>query len=78
MKSLEGRPIWMVIASADGASTPEELHSNGRPILLAQAGIHSGEIDGKDAGLMLLRDLADTGDQSSAFSRVPAFSSSRF
>ena len=62
-KSLEGRPIWMVIASANGASTPEELHANGLPVLLAQAGIHSGEIDGKDAGLMLLRDLAGAGDQ---------------
>jgi len=62
-KSLEGRPIWMVVASANGASTPEELHANGLPVLLAQAGIHSGEIDGKDAGLMLLRDLAGAGDQ---------------
>ena len=26
--------------------------------MLAQAGIHAGEIDGKDAGLMLLRDIA--------------------
>ena len=25
---------------------------------MAQAGIHSGEIDGKDAGMMLLRDIA--------------------
>lgn len=29
-----------------------------RPLLMVQAGIHSGEIDGKDAGLMLLRDIA--------------------
>jgi murein tripeptide amidase MpaA len=56
-ESLEGRPIWMVIASAEGATSPEELHASGRPILLAHAGIHSGEIDGKDAGLMFLRDL---------------------
>jgi hypothetical protein len=47
----------MVIASRDGAATPEELHASGRPVLLAQGGIHSGEIDGKDAGMMLLRDL---------------------
>ena len=26
--------------------------------MLAQAGIHPGEIDGKDAGMMLLRDIA--------------------
>ncbi len=55
--SPEGRPIQMVIASRQGAATPEELHAAGRPVLLAQAGIHSGEIDGKDAGMMLLRDL---------------------
>lgn len=28
-----------------------------KPVLLAQAGIHAGEIDGKDAGMMLLRDI---------------------
>ena len=55
-KSLEGREIWMVVASTDGAS-PEALRASGKPILLAHGGIHSGEIDGKDAGLMLLRDL---------------------
>jgi len=56
-KSAEGRDIWMVIASREGATTPKELRENGRPILLAHAGIHSGEIDGKDAGMMLLRDM---------------------
>ena len=56
-RSHEGREIPMVIASREGAATPEELHATGRPVLLAQGGIHSGEIDGKDAGMMLLRDL---------------------
>ena len=56
-RSAEGRDIWMVIASREGAATPEGLRRNGRPILLAHAGIHSGEIDGKDAGMMLLRDM---------------------
>jgi murein tripeptide amidase MpaA len=55
--SGEGRDLWLVVASAEGATTPEELRKNGRPTVLAQAGIHAGEIDGKDAGLMLLRDL---------------------
>ncbi len=57
-RSWEGRSVWVVVASADGASTPEELQESQKPVLLAQAGIHSGEIDGKDAGLMLLRDLS--------------------
>lgn len=63
--SPEGREIRLVIASAEGASTPEELAANGRPTLFAQAGIHSGEIDGKDAGMMLLRDLTVGGSQGS-------------
>ena len=56
-ESWEGRTIWLVVASSEGAASPEEVTASGKPILLAQAGIHSGEIDGKDAGLMLLRDL---------------------
>lgn len=56
-ESAEGRAIRMVIASANGADTVSKLKANGKPTLLAHAGIHSGEIDGKDAGLMLLRDL---------------------
>ena len=68
-ESWEGRTLWMVIASADGASTPAQLHAASKPILFAQAGIHSGEIDGKDAGLMLLRDLA-MGKLSSILDRV--------
>lgn len=55
--SLEQRNIMMVIASAEGARTPTELVESGKPTLLVHSGIHPGEIDGKDAGLMLLRDL---------------------
>ena len=51
--SPEGRPIYAVIASRDGA----ELDPS-KPLLVAQAGIHPGEIYGKDAGMMLLRDIA--------------------
>lgn len=51
--SPEGRPIFAVIASKDG----DRLDPN-KPLLLVQAGIHPGEIDGKDAGMMLLRDMA--------------------
>ena len=56
-KSPEGRDIWMVVAAEEKQFTPEALRKNGKPTILAQAGIHPGEIDGKDAGLMLLRDM---------------------
>ena len=57
--SPEGRPIYAVIASKDGATLDPS-----KPVLLAQAGIHPGEIDGKDAGMMLLRDMAFYGKDS--------------
>ncbi|WP_373290761.1 M14 family metallopeptidase [Shewanella gelidii] len=55
--SPQGRDIWMIIASQEGANSPETLSQNNKPTILVQAGIHSGEIDGKDAGMMLLRDI---------------------
>nr|WP_285406113.1 M14 family metallopeptidase [Luteibacter sp. ME-Dv--P-043b] len=54
----QGRPMTVVIAATDGDLTPERARAAGKPIVLVQAGIHPGEIEGKDAGLMLLRDFA--------------------
>ena len=69
-KSPEGRDIWMVVVSADGAATPDALKRNGKPTLLAQAGIHAGEIDGKDAGMMFLRDLTVGGSKRGLLDRA--------
>ncbi|HEY3430743.1 MAG TPA: M14 family metallopeptidase, partial [Cyclobacteriaceae bacterium] len=57
-KSLQGRDIVMIIASKENAFDAQSLRSSSKPLLFAQAGIHAGEIDGKDAGMMLLRDIA--------------------
>ncbi len=57
-KSVEGRDIYMIIASTEKSITSASLKKSTKPLLLVQAGIHSGEIDGKDAGMMLLRDIA--------------------
>jgi len=54
-RTAQGRELWLVIAAEGGRFDPA------KPTLLAQAGIHAGEIDGKDAGLMLLRDIAFRG-----------------
>lgn len=56
-RTAQGRDLYVVVASKEGAETGAVLTQNKRPTLLAQAGIHSGEIDGKDAGMMLLRDI---------------------
>ena len=59
-KSGEGRDIPMLIAARDGAFSPKWAKKTGRAIVFIQAGIHAGEIDGKDAGFALLRDIAIT------------------
>jgi hypothetical protein len=59
--SPQGRPMAVVIANSNGVFTPDDARAAKLPIVLVQAGIHPGEIEGKDAGLMLLRDFAITG-----------------
>lgn len=56
--SEQGRLIQLVIVSKDQDFSAEELSTSKKPLILIQAGIHAGEIDGKDAGMMLLRDIA--------------------
>ncbi len=56
--SAEGRPMPVVVASKEKAFTPEAAAKSGKPVVLVLNGIHSGEIDGKDACLILLRDMA--------------------
>lgn len=56
--SEQGRIIQVVIASSDQDFSASELSRSKKPLILIQAGIHAGEIDGKDAGMMLLRDIA--------------------
>jgi hypothetical protein len=57
-KSANNRDINAIIVSADATFDKASLIASQKPFLLIQAGIHAGEIDGKDAGMMLLRDIA--------------------
>ena len=68
-KSPQGRDIWLIKASMQPELIGKGQGKSGRPTLLVQAGIHSGEIDGKDAGLMLLRDIVH-GDKQSLLAQV--------
>ncbi len=57
-RSAEGRPLPLVIVAKDGAFQPDLAAAAGKPVVMIQNGIHAGEIDGKDACLILLRDIA--------------------
>ncbi|HEV8579711.1 MAG TPA: M14 family metallopeptidase [Thermoanaerobaculia bacterium] len=55
--SGQGRALPFVVVSKERAFTGRRAQRLAKPIVLIQNGIHAGEIDGKDASLMILRDL---------------------
>ena len=61
--TLEGRDIVMILASSDRRFSSKDFIASGKATVLIQACIHPGEPDGKDAGLMLLRDMTVKGSK---------------
>ncbi|MDB5905910.1 MAG: peptidase [Massilia sp.] len=55
----EGRPMKALIVTRTGAMTPQAAKQRGLPVVLIQGGIHAGEIDGKDAGFLALREVLE-------------------
>ncbi len=55
----EGRPMKALVVSTAGALDPAAIAARQLPVVVIQGGIHAGEIDGKDAGFLALRELLD-------------------
>jgi hypothetical protein len=55
----EGRPMMALAATRANAFTPEAVRKQKLPVTLIQGGIHAGEIDGKDAGFLALREMLE-------------------
>ncbi|MGG7605562.1 M14 family zinc carboxypeptidase [Massilia sp. BKSP1R2A-1] len=58
-RTPEGRPMLALIVNGKGVFTPAAAQKAGLPVTLIQGGIHAGEIDGKDAGFLALRETLD-------------------
>jgi hypothetical protein len=56
--STEGRPIPMLIIGDPVPASPQDLNYSDKLVIYFQANIHAGEVEGKEASLMLARDLA--------------------
>ena len=56
-RSPQGRQLPLLVVSAQRTFEPGAARAAGRPVILIQCGIHSGEISGKDASLIFLREL---------------------
>jgi hypothetical protein len=53
----EGRALPLLILSEPAVATPDAARKLGRPIVFIQANIHAGEVEGKEASLILARRL---------------------
>jgi hypothetical protein len=66
----EGRKMVALVASADGTFEPAANVKKQRPVVLLEGAIHAGELDGKDAGLWLMRELLANKQSPGLLSRV--------
>lgn len=55
--SAEGRAVPLLVVGDPVPASPADLNGDPRAVLYLQANIHGGEVEGKDALLMVVRDL---------------------
>jgi hypothetical protein len=55
--SNQGKAIPLVVLSETGIKSPEEAKAKGLPSFYVQANIHGGEVEGKEAVLILMREI---------------------
>jgi hypothetical protein len=56
-KSPEGKDIPVVVLANPLVKTPAEAKASGKPVVYIQGNIHAGEVEGKEAVMMLMRDI---------------------
>lgn len=68
--SPQGRELKFLIVSKEKAFKPTKAKEIHKPIILVINGIHAGEIGGKDASMLLLRDILITKEKRSLIESV--------
>ena len=56
-RSTEGKAVPLLIIGNPAPTSPLDLHRSGKAVVYIQANIHAGEVEGKEASLMLARDI---------------------
>ena len=53
----EGRDVPIVVLANPVVSSPAQAVASGKPVIYIQANIHGGEVEGKEASLIAMRDI---------------------
>jgi hypothetical protein len=56
-KSPDGKDIPVVVLASSKITSPSEAVASGKPVVYVQGNIHAGEVEGKEAVMMLMRDI---------------------
>ncbi len=56
-ESPQGRILYVLIVDKDKNFNPVDISKRKKPVILIQNGIHAGEIEGKDASMLMLREI---------------------
>ncbi|GAB5500178.1 MAG: hypothetical protein PsegKO_24890 [Pseudohongiellaceae bacterium] len=53
----QGRDVPIVVLADPPVSSPAQARDSGKPVIYLQGNIHGGEVEGKEASLILMRDI---------------------
>lgn len=53
----EGRDVPIVVLADPPVTSPEQAQASEKPVIYIQGNIHGGEVEGKEAALILMRDI---------------------
>ncbi|HBP99402.1 MAG TPA: hypothetical protein DD672_02840 [Gammaproteobacteria bacterium] len=53
----EGRDVPVVVLANPAVTSPEAAAASGKPVIYIQGNIHGGEVEGKEASLIAMRDI---------------------
>jgi len=57
LTTVEGREVPLVVLANPPVTTPAQAQASGKPVIYVQGNIHGGEVEGKEAALMLIREI---------------------
>lgn len=57
LTTQEGRSVPIVVLANPAVTSPSQAQASGKPIIYLQGNIHGGEVEGKEASLILMRDV---------------------
>ncbi len=58
--SPQGRTLYNLVVARGRGKTPAQAHRSGKAVVMIQNAIHGGEMEGKDAWMLLLREILIT------------------